>query len=315
MAAQAAEVSVGGQISRALVVTDSDNSDNATEVKDWGGGGSRVNFTVSRKIMDDGASGGAVLEEVGAFLEVAENFDTLRHSNVFFEGGFGKIRLGLASEAADSRAYSDKSGAPVAHGQETGEIETGDYFGGISGGRNEGVHYSSPSFRDINLEASVGNDDRWSVSAVLDIEATAGGHAVRGEAGYLDYGKDSTSIGASLGAKLAGGITFSAAWAKATNEKPATAAAGAPDPHDPGYFQATVGYVLGETSFAVTWYRSSDFVNDGSEGNIVGVGFNHNLPKANARLFASAQQYKAEDTVDSLDAKDTVFVVGSQVKF
>ena len=305
MAAQAVEVSVSGHVARALVVTDSDNSDNTTQVKDWGSSPSRFRMSGSGEIMDGGTS-------AGLFLELGEK-GNMRQSHVFFEGGFGKIALGDASDAADSRAYSDKSGTFIAHGQESGSIETGDYFDGLSGGTTEGVHYSSPSFGMGKLEASVGNDDRWSVSAVLD--TTAGGAAVRGEAGYLDYGSNDTSIGASLGAKLAGGITFSAAWAKRTNEKPAAAAADAPDPSDPGYFQATVGYILGDTSFAVSWYRSSDFVNDGSEGNIVGVGFNHNLPKANAHLFASAQQFKAEDTAASLDAKDTVFVVGSRVRF
>ena len=303
MAAQAVDVSVSGHVARALVVTDKSGSGGSdTVVEDWGSSPSRFRMSGSGEIMDGGAS-------AGFFLELGEK-GNMRQSHVFFSGDFGKIALGDASDAADSRAYSDKSGAFVAHGQEQGTITTGAYFDALSGGTTEGLHYTSPSFGAGKLEASAGNDDRWSMSAVID--TSVGGAAIRGEAGYLDYGTDANSVGASLGTKLAGGFTLSAAWAKGTN-------GGVDDSgterSDPSYFQSTVGYVMGNTSFAVAWYRSSDFVNEDSKGTIVGAGVNHNFPKANAHIFASAQQFKAEDDAGGVDSKDTVFVVGSRVKF
>ena len=297
MAAQAVDVSVGGHVARALVVTDKGGAGGSDSIiEDWGSSPSRFRMSGSGEIMEGGAT-------AGVFLELGEK-GNMRQSHVFFTGNFGKIALGDASEAADSRAYSDKSGVFIAYGQEQGTIETGDYFNALSGGTNEGVHYSSPSFGIGKIEASVGNDDRWSVSAVVD--TTAGGAAIRGEAGYLDYGDDSSSVGASLGTKLAGGVTWSAGWAKQTNKG---------GDSDPSYFSTTVGYVMGDTSFGVAWYGSSDFVNQDSKGTILGAGVNHNLPKVNAHIFASVQQFKAEDDTATVDQRDTVFVVGSRVKF
>ena len=300
MAAQAVDVTVSGHVARALVITDmSGDAGSESKFKDWGSSPSRFRMSGSGEIMDGGTT-------AGFFLELGEK-GNMRQSHVFFSGGFGKIALGDASEAADSRAYSDKSGVFVAHGQETGDAR-GAYFDGLSGGTTEGVHYTSPSIGMGSLEASVGNDDRWSASLVLNTDA--GGAAIRGEAGILDLGSGQSSVGASLGTKLAGGLTWSAAWAKQTNKGAAS---------DPGYIQTTVGYIMGDTSVGVGWYRSSNFVNKDSKGTILGLGVNHNLPKVNAHVFASIQQYKAEDDAANdgagTDTKDTVFVVGSRVRF
>ena len=336
MAAQAVDVTVSGHVARALVITDmSGDAGSESRFKDWGSSPSRFRMEGSGEIMDGGTT-------AGFKLELGEK-GNMRESHVFFSGGFGKIALGDASEAADSRAYSDKSGVFVAHGQESGDARgvtaipavpavpatsyfpeaippvpatpaipaiprRGAYFGALSGGSNEGIHYTSPSIGMGSLEASIGNDDRWSVSLVLDTDA--GGAAIRGEAGILDEGSGKSSVGASLGTKLAGGLTWSAAWAKETNKGSAS---------DPGYIQTTVGYIMGDTSVGVGWYRSSNFENKGSKGTILGLGVNHNLPKVNAHVFASVQQYKADDDLANdgagMDTKDTVFVVGSRVKF
>ena len=83
---------------------------------------------------------------------------------------------------------------------------------------------------------------------------------------------------------------------------------------DPSFFQATVGYVFGDTSVAVSWYQSSDFQRDGSEGTALGIGFNHNLPKIGANLWVSAQNHSV-DKADGSSDDDTVVTFGTRIKF
>ena len=83
---------------------------------------------------------------------------------------------------------------------------------------------------------------------------------------------------------------------------------------DPSFYQATVGYVFGDTSVAVSWYQSSDFQRDGSEGTALGIGFNHNLPKIGANLWVSAQNHSV-DKADGSSVDDTVVTIGTRIKF
>ena len=83
---------------------------------------------------------------------------------------------------------------------------------------------------------------------------------------------------------------------------------------DPSFLQATVGYVFGDTSVAVSWYQSSDFQRDGSEGTALGIGFNHNLPKIGANVWASAQNHSV-DKADGSSVDDTVVTIGTRIKF
>ena len=96
---------------------------------------------------------------------------------------------------------------------------------------------------------------------------------------------------------------------------PATAAVAATPDHvvDPTYFQATIGYVLGDTSVGVSWWQTSDFQRDGSEGTAIGLGVNHNLPKVGANVYAAVQNYAVED--GATDTDDTVVMIGTRIKF
>ena len=69
---------------------------------------------------------------------------------------------------------------------------------------------------------------------------------------------------------------------------------------------------MGDTSFGVSWYASSDFVNDGSEGTAVGFGVTHNLPK-NASVTAAVQNYAVED--GAIDSDETVAMLATVIKF
>ncbi len=107
---------------------------------------------------------------------------------------------------------------------------------------------------------------------------------------------------------------FSAAVPEGDDGSPAVAAIPLMETTtDPSFFQATIGYVFGDTSVGVSWYRASDTVNEGSELTAVGVGVNHNLPKIATNVYAAAQDYSVED--GAYESDDTVIMIGARIKF
>ena len=84
---------------------------------------------------------------------------------------------------------------------------------------------------------------------------------------------------------------------------------------DPSYFQAAIAYTFGDTKVAASWYSSEDFVMKGSDGTAFGVGVNHNLPKVGAEVYAAAQNYDVTKMSGAQSTDETVFVVGTRVKF
>jgi len=84
---------------------------------------------------------------------------------------------------------------------------------------------------------------------------------------------------------------------------------------DPSYFQGTIGYVLGDTSVAASWWQTSDFLVKGSEGTALGIGVNHNMPKVGAQVYAAVQNYSVEPMAGAKSIDETVAVIGTRIKF
>jgi hypothetical protein len=296
MAAQAVDFSISGRVSRALVITDSDDTTSA-QVKDWGSSGSRVRVNGSNEMMDGMTVGGNLEYAAGGSL-------TLRYAEVYYSGAFGKISIGQGDEGGEGSVYSDKSGVSgIGHGQEKGSITTGDYFGSLDGGggRNERIRYDTPSIGSVSAAISVGNGDE--VSAGVKLSQNFGDTAFGAKIGTTQSPGENGTVSASAGIKLPAGITVSGAWG--TQEIDGGS--------DPSFFQATVGYVMGDTSVGVSWYASSDFMNDGSEGTAIGLGATHNIPKVNASVTAAVQNYSVED--GTIDSDETVAMIATVIKF
>ena len=308
MAAQAVDFSVSGRVSRALVITDSDDSTSAA-VGDWGSSGSRIRASGSNEMMDGMTVGGNLEYAAGDSLK-------LRYAEVYYSGAFGKISIGQGDEGGEGSVYSDKSGVSgIGHGQEKGSIPTTRraYFGSLDGGggRNERIRYDTPAIGPVSAAISVGNDDE--VSAGVKISQSFGDTAFGAKLGVSrvagatnDDGSpadDTDTISASAGIKLPAGITVSGAWGTMDIEGAAS---------DPSFFQATVGYVMGDTSVGVSWYASTDFTNDGSEGTAIGIGATHNLPKVNASVTAAVQNYSVEDGT-MVDSDETVAMLATVI--
>ena len=319
MAAQAIDFSVSGRISRALVVTDTGSSTKA-QVKNWGSSGSRVRVKGSSDLANGMTVGGNLEYAAGSSL-------TLRYAEGYYSGGFGKISIGQGDQGGEGSVYSDKSGVVgIGHGQETGESSLGTYFGSLDGGggRIERIRYDTPAIGPVSAGISVGRSvvkggfavnattgdientptmDVDQVSAGVSISQSVGDTSFGAKVGTIQMENDTGTISASAGVKLPSGVTVSGAWGKMDGGS------------DPSFFQSTVGFVLGNTSVGASWYQSSDFANEGSEGTAIGIGAAHGLPKANATIYAAVQNYAVDDPAAGIDRDETVAMIATVVKF
>ena len=317
MAAQAVDFEISGHLNRALFITDTDSSTSAKEA-DNGSSGSRIRVKGSGGMMDGGSAG--VLLEYGAVSvwkdTTGEGEDekttkttglTLRYADVWFSGGYGKVSIGHGDDAGEGSVYSDKSGVTgIGHGQATGDASSDvtDYYSSLDGGggRNGRIRYDTPTVGPVSAAVSVGNDDELSVG--VSLSQSFGDTSFGAKVGTTQSPGDNGTISASAGVKLPSGLTVSGAWGSQEG-----------DAADPSLFQAMVGYVVGDTSVAVSWFASSDFVNDGSEGTALGIGVNHNLPQIGANVYAAAQNYAADDNTAGIDTDETVIMIGARIKF
>ena len=302
MAAQAVDFSISGHVNRALIITESSDGTSAKEA-DNGSSGSRIRVKGSGEMMDGMTAG--VLLEYGAGGNGGDSL-SLRYADLNFGGEFGKFSIGHGNDGGEGSVYSDKSGVlGIGHGQDKGDSTLGSYFGSLDGGgaRGNRIRYDTPSVGPLGAAISVGNGDE--VSAGVTVSQSFGDTSFGAMVGTTQSPGENGTVSASAGIKLPAGVTVSGAWGQGEVEGGS----------DPSFFQATIGYVMGDTSVGVSWYASSDFVNDGSEGTAVGIGANHNLPKINANVYAAAQNYSVEDMAAGIDGDETVVMIGARIKF
>ena len=352
MAAQAVDFNISGHVNRALFVVDKEG-DGGTKarVQDNGGSSTRVRVTGSTELEDGNKVGIQWEYQQGSVgksgaLDADGNVQsttglTLLHANVQYSGGFGKITIGQGSEAGDGSAYSDTTGVfGIGHGAGTSsDFSLGDYFGSLdAGGRKDMIRYDTPSLGPISAAASVANGD--SVSGRLKLSSEFGGTSFGAQLATLQMPGDTSTLGASVGATMASGLTLSGAWAKGkdmtgvaavdASEEVVCMMMGDTPPCDariiakpavpgtlvdPSYLQAEVGYKFGDTGVALSWYQSDDFVTKGSEGTAIGIGARHTLPKVGADFYTAVQNYSVKKEEGMESEKETVFVVGTRVKF
>ena len=304
MAAQAVDFEISGHVNRALFITDTDSGTSGMEA-DNGSSGSRIRVVGSGEMMD-GTTAGLNLE-YGAGGDGGSSL-SLRYADLHYSGEFGKVSIGHGNDGGEGSVYSDKSGVTgIGHGQATGEAsEVGvtNYYGSLDGGGSRGnrIRYDTPSIGPVSAAISVGNGDE--LSAGVTLSQSFGDTSFGAKVGTTQSPGDNGTVSASAGAKLASGLTVSGAWGSQEG-----------DDADPNFFQVMVGYVTGDTSVAASWYASSDFVNDGSTGTVIGIGVNHNLPTIGANVYVAAQNYAAEDGMADIDTDATVLMIGTRIKF
>ena len=337
VAAQAVDFKISGHVNRALVIVDSDKTNSSKAgVKNNGSSTTRIRWEGSSEMMDGTSVGFKISYQEGAVAKADSKVTeqkvdekttglTLRHANVYYAGEFGKMTIGQGSEAGDGSAYRGNVGTfGIGIGQEMGTdlgFSLKGYFNSLdAGGRVNMIRYDTPALGPVGAAVSVGNNDRISLAATLSTEFS--GSSFKAMVASLREdgveGKAQETVGASFGVSMANGLGISGAWARKDNH--GITAANMHTPIDPSYFQAGIAYSFGDTKVAASWWNTEDFVTEGSSGSAIGVGVNHDMPKVGAQVYAAVQGYSVEDDdriVDGepLDKDETVFVVGTRVKF
>ena len=221
----------------------------------------------------------------------------VRHASLSLGGDFGTIKFGQTGEAADGAFGGDLSGvAGATRGEANAASMANKYTIGASAGRQAGLHFSSASFGPAAFHFSVANDDRF--SAKLTASGDAGVASYDARLGYLDDGAGLEEITGGLGVELASGVTMSVAGGTQSGSGDAT------------FTQAILGYVFGDNAVAVGWYGSSDVTpaptagtadptghphapmvtHETGDGQAIGIGFKHSMPKAGVDIYAAVRQ-------------------------
>ena len=226
MAAQAVDFTLSGQVSTAFAHVSNDATDPSTSSSGFGQFGEASNrFRMNGSSeLDTGAT-------VGIQFELAADPPSLRHANIQYGGGFGKVTLGQGSEAGDGSAGSGV-GTGV-YGIRAGAYKTPademNYFGSLNaGGRADMIRYDTPAIGPITAAvsaANVGGADH--LGTMIALKQDIGGTEFAGKVSTHNIGSGGRSIiGAAVGVKLPAGLIITGAWAKAKDlpygAKPAT---------------------------------------------------------------------------------------------
>ena len=325
MTAQALDVSVSGQVNRAIRFADNGVNSDVQHV-DGSASKSRFRFTAEGEVMA-GLTAGAHIEygssnNPGGGLDVENpdkgaSFDA-RHSLLYLSGDFGKITLGNAASAGNGAMWNTHSGAWMGteYSPDTNsglgvmmtnsmpaldamgdQYSVFDFFPSVNTPRMNTLRYDTPSIGPISLAASIQKDDAtshdWHFGASLRHDV--GAVDVKGE---LLYEEDKLGIAGALA--FANGTSVNTAW-------------GADDADGQDYedMYINVSHSWGNMNVALG-YRSTENGED-MEGRAIGLGAQYSLG-GGVHVYAGFNSYSFD--APGMDLEDiNAFHLGSRVQF
>jgi hypothetical protein len=245
----------------------------------------------------------------------------------------GKLSVGQGSMASDGTAEVDLSGTSVVAYSHIGDfaggqflraggaastVQIGDAFANLDGlSRRLRVRYDTPGFAGFSAGASLGttiirdilHDTLWDAS--LRYRGEIGGVRVVGAAAYAQPNdtKDDLVSGSFSALHSSG---FNLTFAGGYQDKDDNAA-------NPGYGYAKLGYRhrfldVGESAFAIDYYRGEDFANNGSTSQSFGAAVVQNLDCYRTEVFLGFRLYNYDEP--GTDYKDGWGVLtGARIRF
>ncbi|AVO38481.1 porin [Pukyongiella litopenaei] len=250
----------------------------------------------------------------------------------YTSNSWGKISAGQGSMATDGVANADLgsngmttyNGIPDFAGDflfrgpngALSGVSISDAFTSLDGGRRARIRYDTPSFAGFSLSAAWGkevlsktnNDEYYDVA--LRYANDFNGTEVTGAIGFSRRDPETggpnvdDTIG-SFNVKLQSGLVFTVAGGSRKNSG--------------SYGYGKVGYeadwlAAGATSFAVDYYRGSDFVVSGSESTAYGIGINQQVDSLNTQFYLGYRRHEySEPGTDYADID--AILVGARWKF
>jgi len=321
--ASAVEFEMSGQVNRLIMNVDNgeedgtvhtDNSVSGSRVRIKGQGDLGDDLTAgvyweyqlqsnpSSKITEDSLDSDGIGGDVGG----GDDF-SLRQSNVWFKGNFGKVAIGQGSGAADGSTEIDKSGTTVIQYVDasrdllgsmeygTSGVTVGDARSAFDGlGRNDNIRYDA-AIEDFALAASLGNGDKVEVSARYKSDSF---EIMLGLWDDKDSGDDVQ------------GEAISASWLAANGFNLTGAYSGDDSDEDPTNVYVKAGYKMDKDSFAIDWSETKD-LGDG-DANSVSVAWVRDMMQG-IQVYAS---YRV-DSLDDVAGEDdiTALAGGARIKF
>ncbi len=318
--AQALDVSVSGQVNRAIRFADNGAGSDVQHV-DGSASGSRYRFTAEGEVMG-GITAGAHIESEWASnrgwqADVdqpdAPTSDGFRHSYIYFSGDFGKVTLGRTSPAGNGAMWSSHNGAWMGteYSPDTNSgisvVNSADdslsgytvfsFFPSINIGRADILRYDTPSIGPVSFAASMqkdgATDHKWSFGASLSHDVGAA-NVIGGLILMEDV------LGISGGIAFAQGTSVNAAWG--TDDD-------AGEDYEDMYIN--LAHTWGNMSVAVQ-YRSTENGDD-MEGDTIGLGASYSLGSG-VDVYAGFNNYSFD--APGSDFEDVnAFHLGSRVRF
>jgi predicted porin len=321
--AQAVEFSISGQVNRLIMSADNgeedglvhaDNSVSGTRWRIKGNGdlgnGMTAGLLYENQLQSNPSSaitaGSLDSDGIGGDVGGGDDF-SVRHSNVWIKGGFGKATMGQGSGAADGTSEADKSGTTVVQyiGSSadllgsmeygTSGVTVGDARSTFDGlGRNDNIRYDA-AIGDFSFAGSLGNGDKFEASAKYKTDN------LEVRIGLWDEKDSGDDVQ---------GNAISASWMSDSGLNLTGAYGGNDSDGDPTNVYMKVGYKLGDNAFGIDWSETQDkAAGDASSVSLAWVG---NLMQG-VQLYASYRMESLDDVAGEDDI--TALVGGTRIKF
>ncbi len=315
--AQAAEVKISGQVSRAVVIADDSQADSRdAQHVDNNASGSRFRIVVSHD-LGNGMTAGARLEEqlqknksntVNSATATNVQVQDLRYADIYFSGSFGKVSMGQGDPASNGTAEEDLSGTTIAayaghadlfesytHGVGSTVVDNYKSFDGRS--RSSRLRYDTPNMSGFSAAVSHmhGDDTDFALRYSGDFSGTKFSAAV-GLVSDEDDNNDTLSASASL--LLGNGLNFTLSYSEQEQVG-----------DDAENLYAKIGYKTGKHALSLDYGITEELGADDSES--LGVAYVYNVVSG-VELWATYRTYETD--VNGDDDVDG-FAVGSRVKF
>lgn len=351
MAAQAVAFKVGGHVNRAIMFADDGNDSDVMQV-DNSASQSRVNITASEALGVGGlkvgvymewgyssnASSNVVINGRNGNTTGTDSAFNIRHSALWFEGGWGRLTMGHTSAANDGTASAGEftplflAGLTAGHTSFGGAIAfqnngtrtaatVGNTTNNLDGGRYDVVRYDTPKFGPVSGGVSVGDNGRWAVGAGL--ASSFSGAKVAAKIGYEDAeqnsGFDAWTI--SGGVQFSQGTSFGLSYGERDQQTQVGTNRDGPvfggPTRNAENFYAQLAHSWGNNSIGIDYNETSDLRFNGEDATQWGIGFVHALPGPRVQIYSGYKHIDLDSPAAGAGGTDDidVFAVGARVQF
>ncbi len=344
------EVSIYGQVNRALLFADNGDTSDAYFV-DNSASSTRMGITGTVE-PSDGLTIGSKLEYelVSNASSKVNHFDKSQDAHINFRKAEvwlkskagGQLSIGQGATASDGTSENDLSGTNVIIGAPVGDMAGGQFWHdpaaewyrldddgnlklyGIKVGksysdmdglsRRDRVRYDTPSFGGFSLAGSVMEDEGYDVA--LRYKRKFGDSALSSAVAWADSGDLKlwdTQVNGSISYLHSSGFNVTMAAGKQYYDLQNI------EKDDPGFWYAKIGYKtqffsIGKSAFAVDYGTWNDLAKNSDEAKAFGFGFVQNVDDWKTEFYLGYRLYSLDRIDTNYDDVNSV-MTGARIKF